>query len=580
VNLETHYTRDPGTGVWRRPGAESLAYSDGAAQEDWLRRVVDGARDLRSASDELPAHIHDWPSRYHLSPTRANLLRGLRIGPGMRVLEVGAGCGAITRYLGETGCDVVAVEGSAARAAIAAARCRDLPNVRVVQDLFGEFPAGADFDLVTLIGVLEYAPATFPGPDPVAACLGAARACLRPDGALAIAIENRLGLKYFNGCAEDHTGRPFDSLNDLYPEVAAHTWGAQELAAHLARCGFGRSETIWPFPDYKLPRLLVHPGALAAADLGLEYLLGQFRAEDYSGGRLRLFSEAIAWESVCRNGLVPALANSFLVVAWGDGPAPGLWPDDWLVQVFSTDRRAPWRTASRVYRSPAGELRVAKQRLHAGAAPVSGPLRYTGDSDEAWVQGVPWAHALHRLAYQPDAAARYQDYLAQHLAAAQAFAGRAAPDRWPGELFDCIPANLVRTASGETRFIDREWIDTRGLERGYLAFRAVVHDLARLHTLGGLQMFDGAPSVGAWLRGRLGAAGLAASDADLARWVRLEGEAVDQVSLGGTPGFAPLLAQRLAMAPAEALMAVHGATPDPAPAGWRGLLERLGRGGA
>lgn len=51
------------------------------------------------------------------------------------ILEIGAGCGAITRYLGECGGNVLALEGSQ-DAAIARARTRDLQNVTVVSDRF------------------------------------------------------------------------------------------------------------------------------------------------------------------------------------------------------------------------------------------------------------------------------------------------------------------------------------------------------------------------------------------------------------------------------------------------------------
>ena len=61
-------------------------------------------------------------------------MRPLELHSGDKVLELGCGCGAITRFLGEIGANVVAVEGSLARARVAAERCRELTNVRVVVD--------------------------------------------------------------------------------------------------------------------------------------------------------------------------------------------------------------------------------------------------------------------------------------------------------------------------------------------------------------------------------------------------------------------------------------------------------------
>ncbi|MFP5414241.1 MAG: hypothetical protein ACLGG1_04375, partial [Gammaproteobacteria bacterium] len=72
------YRPEAETGCWVPVGRESeFGYSDGDAVEArllaWVRAVVD-----RSVlSEELRAGITDWPSRYHLSPLRANLLRPL-----------------------------------------------------------------------------------------------------------------------------------------------------------------------------------------------------------------------------------------------------------------------------------------------------------------------------------------------------------------------------------------------------------------------------------------------------------------------------------------------------------------------
>ena len=78
--------------------------------EDRIAGILRAATDRSSGSDELAAHIDDWPTRYHLDRRRTNLLRPLLVGSGMRVLDVGAGTGVNSRFLAEAGADVVAVE--------------------------------------------------------------------------------------------------------------------------------------------------------------------------------------------------------------------------------------------------------------------------------------------------------------------------------------------------------------------------------------------------------------------------------------------------------------------------------------
>src|SRR5204863_10202573 len=99
--------------------------------------------------------------------------------------------------------------GSLARARVAASRCRDLDNVVVLCDNFEAVDIAQRFDLVTLIGVLEYSRLYVGGDDPVQAMLGKARARLAPGGRLVLAIENQLGAKYLAGAPEDHLGEPW-----------------------------------------------------------------------------------------------------------------------------------------------------------------------------------------------------------------------------------------------------------------------------------------------------------------------------------------------------------------------------------
>ena len=116
------YSRDPLTRVEILKRHAGIAYSDGDALEKGLLATLGQCRDISSSSEQLRGHIRDWPSEYHFSPVRHNLLRPFAIGSATRVLELGCGCGAMTRYLGERAASVVAVEGSALRAAIAAER--------------------------------------------------------------------------------------------------------------------------------------------------------------------------------------------------------------------------------------------------------------------------------------------------------------------------------------------------------------------------------------------------------------------------------------------------------------------------
>lgn len=330
----------------------SLPYADHA--EDRLLAIFDAAEDLSAGSPELAAAIVDWPTRYHLSPERSRLLAPLKLGPGQRILEVGAGTGALTRYLAETGAEVTAVEGSLARARALATRCAGCDNVRVVCGPLTEFrpPAGEPlFDLALLVGVLEYSGAAAGGGGGASALLEQVAALLAPSGVLVLAIENQLGLKYLLGAPEDHLGEPWVGIGDYPGSHGVRTWARRPLARLLAAAGFETQRWFFPFPDYKLPRTVLGEAAYdEPAELVDRWVRDPGGSPAVAAPRRshRVFLEA---------GLGPEVAPSFLVVAARERAAIDPWLEpEVLVYDFEKTGRGAAR-ANRLLRV-GGELRV------------------------------------------------------------------------------------------------------------------------------------------------------------------------------------------------------------------------------
>ncbi|TFG76391.1 MAG: hypothetical protein E4H26_04605, partial [Flavobacteriales bacterium] len=95
-------TFDPQNKVFINP-ENIISYSDGEKNEQYIYDSLKNAKDTSIVSMELFNRIRDWSSEYHFTTYRANILRTLNIKKEHKILEIGAGCGAITRYLGETG---------------------------------------------------------------------------------------------------------------------------------------------------------------------------------------------------------------------------------------------------------------------------------------------------------------------------------------------------------------------------------------------------------------------------------------------------------------------------------------------
>jgi hypothetical protein len=162
-----------------------------------------------------------------------------------------------------------------------------------------------------------------------------------------VAIENQLGLKYLMGAREDHLGRPWVGVEGYAGRPGVRTWSRRALGAMLAAEGLDDQHWLAPFPDYKLPSVVVDERLYAepdAADLLDQLVLQPVVCLDQPPERL---SDAAAAHRVFADaGLAADVANSFLVIAGtSEFPPRDLIRRDALAWLFGGFRREPWRRA-------------------------------------------------------------------------------------------------------------------------------------------------------------------------------------------------------------------------------------------
>ncbi|MCK5886125.1 MAG: class I SAM-dependent methyltransferase, partial [Alcanivorax sp.] len=315
------------SGIWTKADAAQRAfidYTDGDSTEARVRARVEAAADRTVFSDELDRAWEDWALEYHLGSRRSNIYRGLNLKGVKTVLEVGCGCGAITRYLGEQGFKVDAIEGTPNRAEIARLRTSDLENVQIVCSNYHELVLPeASYDLVVFTGVLEYSGAYAPeGVSPEAQLkltLQYAQAALSPEGQILIAIENRTGFKYLAGAREDHLNVPNIGLYG-YREPQSkpitrgiRTWTRGEWRSMLDELDFAALEFCYPFPDYKVPDAILSEHFLNTTRYP-DQVLGGIHSRDYAGLWESGLPEALFWRTAAQTGTLNEYANSFLIV--------------------------------------------------------------------------------------------------------------------------------------------------------------------------------------------------------------------------------------------------------------------------
>ena len=313
--------------------SSEITWRDGS--EERIKKILTSADDRSSASDFLASNITDWPTRYHFDRRRTNILRPINFYPSMRVLDVGAGTGVMSRYAAERGAEVVALEGDSIRAELASLRCEGL-NVDVRCGSVNDFDDSEGFDLILVIGVLEYATNH---PAGSAGFLKKLSQLLNPDGSIVIAIENQMGLAYWMGANEDHLNEPWVGLEGYVSTNSVKTFSKPALSSLLTDAGFKYQNWLYPFPDYKLPLTILSDRAYMENDRVdlIDQLVGS-PVDRSRSGVLPFFDTRALHRQVIDSDMGQDMSNSFLVICRLN-ESKSILDQDVIAWRFSGDRK-------------------------------------------------------------------------------------------------------------------------------------------------------------------------------------------------------------------------------------------------
>lgn len=283
-------------------------YSDGAV-EDELLEIVKNYNE-----EDFSRIIHErckWPIYYHLSELRGNCVEWLDIDKNMSVLEIGSGCGAVTGTLAKKAGSVTCIELSKKRSVINAERNKKYSNIEIVVGNFKDINIDRKFDIVTLIGVLEYAESYVGGKSPYEMLLKRAMEYLKPGGKLIVAIENKFGLKYWAGCKEDHLGKYYESIEGYENTTGVKTFTKIELEKLMLNAGINKYSFYYPYPDYKFAVSIYSDDFLPQKGTLNDNI------RNFDDDRLITFDEGRVYDTIIENNLYPLYSNSFIVVIEG-----------------------------------------------------------------------------------------------------------------------------------------------------------------------------------------------------------------------------------------------------------------------
>ena len=465
---------------------ESLPYADGS--EAHLLELMQGSDDTAAGSDHLSRLITDWPTRYHLSAARANLLLPLDLGPGKRVLDVGCGTGALLRAIAESGAEAYGVEGSYDRCLVAAERLRDMPNAHVMcgslDDYLAVRPEAAPerFDVIVVCGVLEYTGSPSGGAGGPQPFLDQLARLLTPGGVIALAIENQWGLKYMLAYPEDHFDTPWVGIEGYWRTASGvRTWSQEGLRALIERSGLEVSTWYASLPDYKLPAVLFRE-ELLADDEGRS-LVKQFVRSPVSrpGEEVVAMDPLLTFQSAVDAGLGMQTANSFLAIIRhaGEQSSTQRHVRDALLWISTSERTQRWRSVRTLDRSEAGGWSL---RLTAGESAQVGALRCTRGQAEDVVVGENVEDLIRRSYVHGGVASPTLEALLRR------WAGEAVGHiHEPGDgasYFDVMPNNFIAHGEGDWRMLDTEFSWTGATRDDVFLFRSLWYTAERLADAG------------------------------------------------------------------------------------------------
>ncbi|MCA9349299.1 class I SAM-dependent methyltransferase [Candidatus Saccharibacteria bacterium] len=286
-------------------------YSDKQAEDDLLDVFM--SSNPMSRRHEILANYPSWPMYYHLTPMRANLLGWYNFPKNSKVLEIGAGPGGVTESLVNKDIQLTALELSPKRALINAHRNKQHSNLKVVVGNLEDYKPKEKFNYIIVVGVLEYAGTFIKGGTPYDDFVGIISKLLHPNGKLLLAIENRLGLKYWTGAKEDHIHTLFEGHNDYPSTSKMKTFGRKELSDLIRANGFVSTYFYYPFPDYKSPHFIYsddyYPGK------GASFPLKSLPTKTLDRARYNFMSEQLLMRQLESNDLFRDFSNSFLIEA-------------------------------------------------------------------------------------------------------------------------------------------------------------------------------------------------------------------------------------------------------------------------
>lgn len=252
---------------------------------------------------------NDYEVLYHLASQRGNIFVPCLISKNDQCLEIGSECGALSASILRYTENLDSIEVSKYQSEINLERNKEHDSFNIYVGDFEHISPKLNkkYDKIFIIGSLAKASLYCPHSDnPYVDLLNGAKKLLKDNGELFIAIENKYGMKYFNGAKEDHTGHIFESIEG-YNTNEYRTFSSIQLRKMLSEVGFKNIYFYYPLPDYKFSNVIYSEDYLPKLD-GIANV-----GHSLDRDRAVIFNEDKALCEAADSDMFEIFANSFLI---------------------------------------------------------------------------------------------------------------------------------------------------------------------------------------------------------------------------------------------------------------------------
>jgi hypothetical protein len=289
----------------------------GNAKLDLLLKIANEYSEEKM--DQAVALYRDPEVFYHFSPMRKNLVSWYDDWKDKKILEIGSECGALTSYFSRQAFNVTCLELLSDYQQVNQLRNRKRENITYITGTITELP-DEKYDMVFIGAAFAKAALYLPNSKEDTTTDGSGTAGaqialldslmkhLNKDGKLILAVENRMGFKYFAGAMEEYSGQYFGGIEGMEGVHGERTFTSAEMQDIFGKFPEYVIRTYYPYPDYCFPMTIYSPQFLPnKGELNLN-------GNDIARKRLHLFDETKAFDLIVEHGLFPYFSNSYLYI--------------------------------------------------------------------------------------------------------------------------------------------------------------------------------------------------------------------------------------------------------------------------